>query len=80
MKKVWMVGVIVGVATLIVSLNAYAGKGRGAMDGSGPLAITSGCQGNPPSGWQPGTGQQVRRGQCQGGICAQVQGSGSTQR
>ncbi|MEJ5300006.1 MAG: hypothetical protein WHS38_03360 [Thermodesulforhabdaceae bacterium] len=67
MKK--LVSFVMVLAMLLVVASAsYAGRGRGAMDGTGPLSITSGCQGPPNATMQPGTGQQMqmRRGPYQG--------------
>ncbi|MGC8719915.1 MAG: hypothetical protein ACP5TY_07890 [Thermodesulforhabdaceae bacterium] len=61
-KKV-LAGVAILATGLIIASQSYAGNGRGAMDGTGPLSITSGCQG-PFGQAAPGTGQQIRnRGQ-----------------
>jgi hypothetical protein len=57
-KKV-LVGIGILATGLILATQSYAGHGRGAMDGTGPISITSGCQG--PFGTSPaGTGQQIR--------------------
>lgn len=73
MKKLFTLVSILIAGLLFVS-NSYAGNGRGAMDGTGPISITSGCQGAPGTA-QPGSGNQMRHGQ-RNGINSQGQGFG----
>jgi len=67
MKRV-ISGALILVTALSIASVSYAGHGRGAMDGTGPISITFGCQGPANPAMQPGTGQQMqtRRGQSNG--------------
>ncbi|MCX7823815.1 MAG: hypothetical protein N2260_10305 [Syntrophobacterales bacterium] len=61
-------------AGLIFASISHAGNGRGAMDGTGPISITSGCLGKAGI-TQPGLGKQLSWGR-KTGMNFQGQGFG----
>ncbi len=47
MKKLLLIPAIALVLTFTFAFESFGGNGRGAMDGTGPIYLNSGCQGKP---------------------------------